>query len=560
MAEISGKASYVRVAVLAAGLAVTVVGGAWAAGEDDLAFRLSPLGGAPMAVGSARAAAGPDAADLDRYRRIFALQAEGRMSEADALIAELGSRLLMGHVLAQRYLHPTAHVSSYDELARWLDLYADLPQATRIHKLATKRRPPYAAEPRKPVRAVTGTADSPVERVRLAALGGVVGPLRSAEPPASARASKDLAAVKAASSAERQSRGASPNELWAAGLAAWRLGDHLHAAERFAALANHGKATPEQTAAGAFWSARSWRLARRPDLVDRFLRLAASTGDPFYGRIAGEMLGDEAVVARTRSPRAELAAFGLPATRRAAALLEVGESDLAIQELTLAARRAPGETAARLTGILAELALPDEPDDTRRSAKGGKAYPIPRWEPAGGYTVDRALVWAIAKAESGLRPNAISPRGAAGLMQLMPDTAAAVARKLGVAYGGDRSLLHPPTNLRLGQAYLGKLRRLEAVGDSLIHLLLAYNAGIGRVEEWRRELAAHGDDPLLFIESVPIRETRDYVRKVLVNLWRYEAQLGYDSPSLEALAANRWPTYEQREPQPARARTDARKT
>lgn len=559
MAETAGKASFVRVAALAAGLAVSIVGGARAAGEDDLAFRLSLLGGAPTSGGSARAAAGPDAADLDRYRRIFALQADGRMSEADALIAELGSRILMGHVLAQRYLHPTAHVSSYDELARWLDLYADLPQAGRIHKLASKRRPPYAAAPREPVREAT-TTTTPNEGVRLAALGGVVGPLRPAEPPTSPRVAKDLAAIKAASSAERQSRGASPKELWSAGLAAWRLGDHLHAAERFAALANHGKAAPEQTAAGAFWAARSWLLARRPNLVDRFLRLAAATGDPFYGRLAAELLGDDEVVARTRNPRAELVAFGLPATRRAAALLEVGESDLAIQELTLAARRAPGETAARLTAVLAELALPDEPGDAVLSAKGGKAYPIPRWEPAGGYTVDRTLVWAIAKAESGLRPNAISPRGAAGLMQLMPDTAAAVARKLGVAYGGHRSLLHPPTNLRLGQAYLGKLRLLEAVGDSLIHMLLAYNAGIGRVEEWRRDLAVHGDDPLLFVESVPIRESRDYVRKVLANLWRYEAQLGHDSPSLAALAANRWPTYEHREPKPARARTDARKT
>ena len=59
MAEISGKASFVRVAALAAGLAVILVGGARAAGEDDLAFRLSPLGSAPTAVGSAPAAAGP---------------------------------------------------------------------------------------------------------------------------------------------------------------------------------------------------------------------------------------------------------------------------------------------------------------------------------------------------------------------------------------------------------------------------------------------------------------------------------------------------------------------
>ena len=120
MAEKSGKASLGRAAVLAAGLIVTLAGSVRAAGEDDLAFRLSPLGAA-LASTTSRTVAGPDAADLERYRRIFALQAGGRMGEADALIAQLGSRILMGHVLAQRYLHPTAHVSSYDELARWLE-------------------------------------------------------------------------------------------------------------------------------------------------------------------------------------------------------------------------------------------------------------------------------------------------------------------------------------------------------------------------------------------------------------------------------------------------------
>ena len=554
MAENSGKVSPFRGAVLAVGLLVTLAAGAKAASEDDLVFRLSPLRGAPTAT-AGQVTDGPDAADVERYRRIFALQGEGRMADAEALVAELGSRVLMGHVLAQRYLHPTAYISSYDELARWLDLYADLPQAARIHKLATKRRPPYAAAPRAPGHAQPAS-DRPLQRVEVAALGGVGGLLRSPAPPPAERVAKDLAAIKAASQAER-SRGASPKELWAAGLAAWRLGDHAHAGERFAALASHDQASAGEIAAGGFWAARAWLLARRPHLVDRFLRLAAASGDPFYGRIAAEMLGDEEVMATARSPRAELIALGLPATRRAAALLDVGEGELARQELTLAAQRAPEETAARLTAILAELALPAA---RGRAAPPAKAYPVPRWEPAAGYTVDRALVWAIAKAESNLRPNAVSPRGATGLMQLMPDTAAAVARKLGIAYGGRSALLHPPVNLRLGQAYLGKLRRLEAVGDSLIHLLLAYNAGIGRVEEWRRTLAVHADDPLLFVESVPIRESRDYVRKVLVHLWRYEAQLGYGSPSLAALAANRWPTYEEREPKPARARTDARKT
>ena len=77
---------------------------------------------------------------------------------------------------------------------------------------------------------------------------------------------------------------------------------------------------------------------------------------------------------------------------------------------------------------------------------------------------------------------------------------------------------------------------------SLLHLLAAYNAGEGRLQGWlANELEPAADDPLLFIESVPISETRGYLKKVLANLWAYQALTGETSPSLRALAENRWP-------------------
>ena len=75
-------------------------------------------------------------ADMERYGRIFALQRDGNWRSADAAIATLSDRLLMGTVLAQRYLHPTAYRSKYAELKAWLDLYPDHPDAPKIYALA----------------------------------------------------------------------------------------------------------------------------------------------------------------------------------------------------------------------------------------------------------------------------------------------------------------------------------------------------------------------------------------------------------------------------------------
>ena len=89
--------------------------------------------------------------DSGLYRDIFALQHDGKWSAADDAIARLGDRRLMGHVLAQRYLHPTAYRSKYKELRVWLQAYGDHPDAPRIYKLAQQRRPKGAAAPRRPI-------------------------------------------------------------------------------------------------------------------------------------------------------------------------------------------------------------------------------------------------------------------------------------------------------------------------------------------------------------------------------------------------------------------------
>ena len=70
----------------------------------------------------------------------------------------------------------------------------------------------------------------------------------------------------------------------------------------------------------------------------------------------------------------------------------------------------------------------------------------------------------------------------------------------------------------------------------------AWNGGPGNLNKWRKA-TEYMDDPLFFIESIPARETRNFIEHVLSNLWIYRDQLGQKSPSLEAVARGLWPHY-----------------
>ena len=79
--------------------------------------------------------------DIEIYKQIFDLQRKGLWDDANIKIQKLNQKILMGHVMAQRYLHPTKYRSKYSELKGWLKKYSDHPQSHRIYKLALRRKP-----------------------------------------------------------------------------------------------------------------------------------------------------------------------------------------------------------------------------------------------------------------------------------------------------------------------------------------------------------------------------------------------------------------------------------
>lgn len=133
---------------------------------------------------------------------------------------------------------------------------------------------------------------------------------------------------------------------------------------------------------------------------------------------------------------------------------------------------------------------------------------------AGRNKVDPLLLAAIVRAESGFDFAAQSPRGALGLMQLMPATARQVAGELKFNYQDQDDLYTQDINLTLGAYYFA--RQLRNFHGNLVLALAAYNAGPAKVRAWG--LDPWGQDQDELIASLPLAQTRSYVRRVL---WYY---------------------------------------
>ena len=168
-------------------------------------------------------------------------------------------------------------------------------------------------------------------------------------------------------------------------------------------------------------------------------------------------------------------------------------------------------------------------------------YPLPVWEPDGGFTLDRAFLFAVMRQESRFRASARSRRGARGLMQIMPGTASVMS---GEKYLGARrhALLEPVLNVTLGQKYLRHLLSRQEIGGNLFYALAAYNGGPAKLRRWKQEVDDRGD-PLLFIESIPSSETRAFIERVLTNMWIYRIRFGQTTRSLDTVVSGGWPRY-----------------
>ena len=144
--------------------------------------------------------------------------------------------------------------------------------------------------------------------------------------------------------------------------------------------------------------------------------------------------------------------------------------------------------------------------------------------------------------ESLFNTSAKSHRGALGLMQIMPSTAKFISSIKEVKRGNFNILKVPEINITVGQEYIEHLLNLKIINNNLIYLTAAYNGGPGNLQKWQKN-TNYLDDPLLFMESIPSRETRWFIEKVLTKYWIYNNKIGKKSNSLRMLAKGENPIY-----------------
>ncbi len=536
--------------------------------------------------------------DIATYRHIFVLQEEGKWREADRAIKRLESDILMGHILFQRYMHPTKYRSKYNELASWMKRYSDHPTAWRVYKLA-KRRQGKARAPRRPVATrypgVTGQAAlkaPPTPNRNRATTKEIAtfkanirknlrrGRLSRSEKYYWAMQRRNILTsheqaealyqiaryyfyegkdVKAQSYSERgisYSGKTVPSLYWIAAMTHWRHGNIDAAKVQFLALSNAERADDWLISGSHFWAARAALRQKNPDEASEHLIKAAAYKESFYGLIASRQLGIKLEIDWTIPPLKTEHITRLltyPAAKRAIALSQIGQSNLADEEIRLLWGREGVSVQDDITALAAKLNLPaiqlrlSRASGTGNPAPAALRYPLPDWSPAGGFTVDRAFIFASIHQESSFQLRAKSGPGARGLMQITPATARVISRGKPLLSKNHKKLYIPKYNLALGQHYIDYLRESQFVGGNLFMLLSAYNAGPGNLIRWKREINYH-NDPLLFIETIPFRETRNHIEIVMANLWLYRMRLGQPTPSLDVLAEGGWPTLARLDP------------
>ncbi len=331
-------------------------------------------------------------------------------------------------------------------------------------------------------------------------------------------------------------------EFYAGWIALARLRQPDAAARHFAAIAAIG-ASPITKGRALYWQGRAAEAQGDPIAAQAFYFEGARHITTFYGQLSAEKAGlTELKLDRdpviTQADRARF--HGRELVRAARMLADIGAKDQFRALVLFIDDNLPN---AEESALLVDFARGYGDQDlgmraVRTAAQRGfilpeRGYPLldHHFTPGPG-AAETAFVYSISRQESNFDPNARSGVGARGMMQLMPPTAAIVARQLGERHSVER-LSEASYNMRLGSTYLGDM--VSNFSGSYIMAAAAYNAGPGRPAAWVTQC---GDprgattDPLDFIECIPFSETRNYVMRTLETTMVYRARLNGGSTPL----------------------------
>ncbi|MDE5615231.1 MAG: lytic transglycosylase domain-containing protein [Alphaproteobacteria bacterium] len=544
----------------------------------------------PLAVVHAETLDVLDDENASLYTQIFMLQGKEKIDAAMRLEKQLTDDLLMGEVLYQRYISKTYHTKGR-EVAAWQQKYYNMPGAERMEKLAKIKK--VSVRSAKLPRVITGGAsieaaqsetwtakkysgetDKKITKFKRAIRSGSTKTARTILQESAfrrkltesdyGRLAGRLAYVYYTNGeyelAKKWGFVASDAEseygLWTMGLLYFKEEKFAESEKYFSRILDLNQINNARKTEAAFWAGRAADFNGRRSRAREYWNIAAAHPMAFYGALSATMLGHTPQYEFFEQDCTEDDLDALRETKYgkiALALLQVEQNERAEQYLKLLiTSNASDRTLHAVNSVATAYALPrlsiqassvvrdrgilEIDDNIIYSAQ----YPLPNWEPMGGWSIDRALLLAITKQESNFRTNAKSGAGASGVMQLMPSTAKLVARNNKVSMA-DIDISNPEHNMFLGQQYIVDLLAHPNIENNIIKMLVAYNAGMGTLVKFEKSFETY--DPLLYIESFPAYETRGYIKRVMSNLWLYRARLNQPLTSMKDLADGDWPLY-----------------
>jgi soluble lytic murein transglycosylase len=317
------------------------------------------------------------------------------------------------------------------------------------------------------------------------------------------------------------------------------LKDPATAAHHFARIT--GLSSPTALARGSYWRGRAADAMNKPQEARAHYEQAAGYSTAYYGQLARAKLGlsELALAPPPVSEEDKRAALANNEIVRAVEILyATDQRDLVVPIAADLAER--GSDLAMLAALVERTTHHEDARCTLLIGRGvlGRGYAFDSDAfPAFGlprYTtiapeVEPAVIYSIARQESGFNPKAVSSAHALGLMQVTPEAGRYIAKKFNVAYDQGLLLNDPVYNMQIGTAQLAD--DIGRYNGSYVLAFAGYNAGRGRVKEW---IERYGDprdpkvDPVDWVERIPFPETRNYVQRILESIEVYRVQLRND--------------------------------
>ena len=531
--------------------------------------------------------------DIRLYKKIFKNIKNSQFELIDEQVKNLDNKFLLGHVLAEKYLSKKYNSTS-NELEQWLNEYSNFPQRNRIHKLALRKKAQNLAKANKSTKVIDTFSmynwpnkdfahlsnanrillHKNIKRFKQAIRRGKTKQARLILENKSVKkllpkkyyaslaltlatkyltdGQNKLALQWGQISAQRQK---TASAYWTAGIAAWQLKHYKTAASQFKKVSTTSNNDEWISSAGDFWAARSYHKQKNNIQTMKWLKKAATYKRTFYGILAAYKLGETpdynwSKISYFNDFQGQQTLDTLlenERLKRILGLIFINQEELVNSELNHAKselNNAQKEAILYLANYyqmhsISMLLSQELCDDNENRSYDHSFYPLPDWEPQSGWKLDQALVWALSRQESSFRPYIVSPAGACGLMQLLPSTAAYISgnKKL---RKNQQKLFTIQYNLELGQEYVSYLMEKPFINGNLLYMLTAYNAGPGNLNKWLKNIKDN-NDPLLYMEIVPSRETRIYMERVMANYWIYQIRLDQPTPTLKQLSQDKLP-------------------